>query len=392
MNADNFLCVRSFVRRPAALITLILSAGLVACASGDSDKVTTQPTATAVSAQPAMAVAPTLTANGPTRKAAGGNLLDLTGTWQSWTGSGSPVVWDETLDSLLIPASSPDSAMVIGVRRYVQPLAAGRTYTLDVTADNDAAAAVMFLYDAQGAIVPVPDTPAGGLRFATNGQPLTFSSPGNVAGFYLQVQNQWQAPTEATLTAMLSAGGQIGVDGGPNLVTIDGNWPDWLGVESGIRADRSAVVIPPPENGTGNRIGVQRFPTPLTANARYELSLEAASDNDAAALLFLFDADGQIMPFTDSATGITGPWVAATGNKRRQFVAPADIAGFAIQVQSGWLATAESRITPSLRLAGGLPPCELPITQPVITFAAESTAIVTVNLGDEATTPVTCLR
>ncbi len=345
------------------IVTAVLVAVAAGCSSSEPGSPVREPVSV-VSAQPAMQALVSLQADGPSTKALGENLLDLSGTWLNWSGSGSTVRFDPAIGALLIPASQPGLDMVLGVRRYDQSLTAGRSYTLTVQADNPAAAAMLFLFDAAGQIVPVPGTPDGQLRFARTDEPLSFTAPGDVAGFFLQVQNQWQAPSPTTLSATMATDQDNG--DGPNLITPVDDWRDWFGSPSGIVAQGTGLVIPPP---TGNiRIGVHRFATALVAGARYELSLEAASDDQAAALVFLIDSSGQIVDFADAATGIRSPWLAATRNIRKQFLAPEGIAGFAIQAQSGWQASATATIIPSLRLAGGEPPCVIPVEQPSISF------------------------
>jgi|GEM_PF-6412875 len=166
------------------LFSLLLSLLVVACAGSDSEK--THANHNMVPINVSLVSAPS-----SQEKATSENLLDLNRAWTRWNGTDSGIRFDASTETLTIPMANGD-AMAIGVQRYELPLTEGASYTLIVTASDQAAAALIFLFDRSGSIVPLTDTQSG-LSSAQPGAPLTFTAPADIAGFYIQVQNAWQA-------------------------------------------------------------------------------------------------------------------------------------------------------------------------------------------------------
>ncbi len=278
-----------------------------------------------------------------TGKAAGDNLVDLTGNWPNWAGEDSGIVYDAENGVLQIPGDGSD--IVLGVNRFDTPLTDGVSYSFEVDSSNPEAAAVLFMFDANGTIVPVPGS--DGLAVARAGAPLQFVAPADIVGFYLQVQNQYQANEQSTLTAGLIEG-ESGTTGplGDNLISPNASWPDWSGNDVGIAGADGLVTIPAPAEDTGNTIGVMRYDTALVADAEYELAALDPSDDGTAVLLFLFDENSQLIPFAGESMPMT--WLVASPGEAKTFTAPTGVAGFAVQVQSPYQAGSATSVTPSL--------------------------------------------
>ncbi|MGB7303689.1 MAG: hypothetical protein WBD13_05390 [Burkholderiaceae bacterium] len=304
-------------------------------------------------------------------KAGQSNLLDLDRNWSTWSGDSSGVTYDAQAGALMIPPGSDNTPMVIGVERFDLALAAGSQYTLAVQSSNPDMAAILFLFDGNGATVPVPGFD-NTLAIVRSDSPLVFEAPGNIAGLYLQVQNSWQAPEAGSLTASLSDGSESGDNTGDNsdgnggdddgndnnnqateLIDLAGTWSTWSGETSGVTADADAglLTIAAPNANAGNRYGIQRFDTPLQAGQTYTLNTLDASDPNVSTLLFLFDGNGSLVPFSDTANGTVRNWLSANVNTPQSFTAPAGITSFVIQVQSAWLASASADMRPSLLAA-----------------------------------------
>lgn len=279
-------------------------------------------------------------------KATGENLVDLTGAWPTWAGEDSGIVYDGESSVLRIPGDGSD--LVLGVNRFETPLVEGVSYNFEVDASNPDAAAVLFLFDAAGAIVPVPGS--DGLSVSRTGVPVQFVAPADIAGFYLQVQNQYQANEESTLTAGLIEGGPSAEPMGENLINANDAWLDWSGNDVGISGENGTVSIPMPAQGTGNNIGVKRSEMALVANTKYELAALDLSDDGTAVLLFLFDENSQLIPFAGESMTMT--WLAVAAGEAQMFTAPAGVVGYAIQVQSPYQASGVTSITPSLTTVG----------------------------------------
>jgi|GEM_PF-2327337 len=142
--------------------------------------------------------------------------------------------------------------------------------------------------------------------------------------------------------------------GRPNLLDVCGApWPTWSGEETGIRcltpdeiagggglySPQGTLLIPAPAAGEPNTLGVRRYDLALTQGGRYTLSVQ--SDRGASALLFLYSTSGELVP-VPGAEGLA----FATNDANLVFDAPADIAGFYVQVQSKWGATEDDRLGP----------------------------------------------
>lgn len=89
-------------------------------------------------------------------KAGQSNLLDLDRNWATWSGDSSGVTYDAQTGALMIPPGNDNTPMVIGVERFDLALVAGSQYTLAVQSSNPEMAAILFLFDGDGATVPVP--------------------------------------------------------------------------------------------------------------------------------------------------------------------------------------------------------------------------------------------
>ncbi|MGB7299865.1 MAG: hypothetical protein WBD34_11130 [Burkholderiaceae bacterium] len=339
------------------LTAIVLGFALTACGGGESSMRDTNagntPPATVdagtnVSGLPANAMrlqlsATTLADSDANIKAAGDNLINLNGSWRNWSGEDSGIAYDAATNALQIPGGGSD--LVIGVQRFGTPLTAGASYKLNVEASDAQAAAILFLFDSSGAIVPVPGSE--GLSIATSAAAVTFVAPANIAGFYLQVQNRYQAGSSVQLAAeLIEDPGATTV--GDSLIDLSGPWTDWSGNPTAVSGTTESVTLPAPSAGMGNTIGVRRFATSLVEGTRYEFAVQPSSHALTAALLFLFDAEGQLIPFVDSAGLSTFNWVSATKGSPRRFIAPDSVASFAVQVQGPYQSMSEASITPLL--------------------------------------------
>lgn len=319
----------------AVLAAGILGLTLAACGGGDGDTVAPAGNnATVGVTENTLSVSLTaggvVSASGVSTKAVGDNLVNLDRVWPNWSGQSTGITYDAANAVLRIPGD--DSDLVLGVQRYNTPLTAGTTYTLQANASNAEAAAVLFLFDTSGGIIPVPGNT--GLIIAKTGSSVVFTAPANVAGFYLQVQNRYRATDQVTLTAGLIEGEVSGGNTfGPNLIDIQGPWPDWTGNPTGVNGDESTIGLAEPSTDVGIIFGVKRFNKPLRAGIEYDLESVFLSDFNHASsvLLFLFDDDGSLIPFADNSGSIS--WIAVAPSMSRRFTAPANVAGFAIQVQ-----------------------------------------------------------
>lgn len=292
----------------------------------------------------------TLGTNSALKSGPGTNLVDLSDHWQTWLGYASPVSYDQNTDTLQIPAPAGNDELTHAIRRYDIQLVQGTRYHLTVSATDSRAGAVLFLILQSGEVLPAVSDNNGALVVATPGSPVSFAAPAGVAGFYLQVQNAWRSATGTSLRAEVSPDEGTG-SAGDNLVTLDAPWTDWTGQPTPVHVDAATaqLVVPPPASRIGNTYGLRRFEQPLVAHEEYELSALQASDDQVAVLLFLLDSSGHPIPFINGAN--QSPWLKATMRQTARFVAPAGVAGFGIQVQSGWNMDRESRISPALRLA-----------------------------------------
>lgn len=286
-------------------------------------------------------------------KAVSDNLLDLNRSWGTWSGETSGVTYNADTGMLSIPASSDSVAMVTAVERYELPLVAGTEYTLAVQASHPEMAAVLFLFDTNGAIVPVPGV-TDSLASIRPTAPLTFVAPQNIAGLYLQVQNRWQATEDGALSADLTTqeGNEEETGNGDVIELLDPavSWTAWDGTGNSVVYDNNAqaVVIDTPQAGAGNRHGIHRYFIALTAGDTYTLRTLNASDAGASTLLFLFDGGGALVPFANPETDTEQNWIAAAAGESVSFVAPEGITSVVVQVQSGWMASEPTRLVPSL--------------------------------------------
>jgi cytochrome c peroxidase len=331
------------------------------------------------------AAAPVGTQRGVVKSAT--NLLDLAGRWPDWGGAASGIEYDAASGALRIPA--PESDLVVGVRRFDHALPAGVSMTLAVDSTHQRAAAVLFLFDDSGHIVDTGSATAG-LALARQGEPYRFTVPAGVIGFYLQVQSDWQADNAASLNARLSEDGsssdevaadenggagsgvtqtgetqtqetqnqasQVGGQSlGNNLINADTDWSDWQGNYVGIAPSesRTQVFLPAATPTMPQAIGVSRVMLPLQAGVEYEFGLDvsAGAQTAPAALLWLINSQTMTVPF-ESAAGESMNWLRILAGKTARFVVPADIEGFAVQLQSGYRATARALVTPALRRVG----------------------------------------
>ncbi len=343
---------RRAVSPPARLVMMLVTAIVMGCGGSSSNAPAPAASNAGTTAAISMQVSLSSTeATGAEKEFGRINLIDITDRWTEWDGTVSNVYYNESSDTLRIGTPAPGRDMAIGVRRFEQPLTAGVRYTLSVRSDTPQAAAILFLFDSTGRIIPIDAGSGETLAISRDGTPLAFVAPAGVAGFFLQVQNAWRAPSAATLDAQLVAT-PTGAPAGPDLVDLGGSWPDWSGHPSGVIVENDIeglhLVLPAPAAGQASTIGVRRFATPLVARAEYELGAFAGSSEGTAVLLFLFDANGRSIGFDTGTGSPPRPWLSASPGQPSRFVAPAGIARFAIQVQSPWHATGTTSISPSL--------------------------------------------
>ncbi|MGB7299682.1 MAG: hypothetical protein WBD34_10210 [Burkholderiaceae bacterium] len=345
----------------AATFTVLLSA----CGGSDSGPEATAPVTDARFETVGVSLTQSgVASDGAFTKAPGDNLIDLNTAWPTWAGADSGITFDAQTGQLLIPGDGSD--VVLGVRRFDTALSDGVSYTLNVQSSDPQSAAVLFLFDTNGTIVPVPS--AEGLATARDGQAITITAPAGVAGFYLQVQNRYQASVASLISAELIEGASTG-GGGDNLIDAQGPWLDWAGNTTGINGDGGNVTIPASANGTSLVHGIKRFSTSLIANTEYELAALTGSGPDAAVLLFLLDASGQIISFSGNA-GST-PWLTAISTSALRFRAPEGVASFVVQVQGPINASGFTGVLPSLVAVSDEVEPPVACSNPEVTFTVE---------------------
>lgn len=129
---------------------------------------------------------------------------------------------------------------------------------------------------------------------------------------------------------------------GRNYVEMSFPWLQWDGTASAIQvsAETGLLLIPAPSGGSTLRTARQQYSTALPAR-RYQLAIDS-TDPSVAALIFLYDASGQLLMLPNHPDELH----VANPGEPFSFDAPAGIAGFFVQVQSGWQATttAEARV------------------------------------------------
>jgi len=86
-------------------------------------------------------------------------------------------------------------------------------------------------------------------------------------------------------------------------------------------------------------VAVRRYDRVLRPGFRYTFSSQSVEGGSA--ILFLFDQTGALVP----VPGVSG-LALATNDNFLSFIAPADIAGFYLQVQSAWQATDQQVVAP----------------------------------------------
>ena len=355
-----------------AALAIAMTAALAGCgetttnASTSNNATDTTPDASERTQQ----VAITLSSTGREKHDdAGPDLLDLQGTWPAWGDESSSIAFDPSTNRLLITQPTSDSGISLGVRRFDGELTAGNWYSLTVDAQSTGAAALLFLIHSDGRISPAVTDVNGGLMLATDDQPLSFTAPENIVGFYLQVQSDYQATTEGSLTANVITqfvpDPGTTPDPGGELISIAQQWPLWDGSSSQVSYDAQTerLRIDAPVNG--NAIGARKLGFGLQAGSSYQLSALQNTDPGASVLLFLFDAQHRVIPFS-GATGQT-PWLATSSNAATIFTAPEGVADIGIQVQSSYQAGETAYLIPSLRVAavGGSDPSVMPVSPPV---------------------------
>jgi beta-glucanase (GH16 family) len=164
-----------------------------------------------------------------------------------------------------------------------------------------------------------------------------------------------------------------------NLISLDGDWPSWSGQYTGIWYNGSTGQLHIPAPAWPGQIisGVRRFEVPLEAGKEYALSL-SATDDDAAAMIFLQGYSGELMDITNASTGVSAAWAGAKLKEELRFTAPNGVAAFFVQVQSAW------NTTSATNLAANLTTATETATSPVIAQAVTTTQLGSTNfaLGD----------
>jgi cytochrome c peroxidase len=240
---------------------------------------------------------------------------------------------------------------------------------LALNTGNDSVSAEVFLFDANGKVIRLISGPIIAGRLA----PASFVAPQMVAGFYLQIRGQSlnrssSDPMSQLDVSHIERGSFSTLDVGPgeNLIDISGLWPHWNAQPTGVvlSNDGSQLDIPAPDQG--NRIGVKRFAEPLKAGNQYQWAMAATqgAQSGPSALLFLFDSQYRTIPFAHPDSGHTMPWLTARATESTQFVAPADVIGYAVQVQSGWNASTSAGVIPALTRISGEDPVPDPQPEP----------------------------
>jgi len=152
-----------------------------------------------------------LQANGPGEK----NLISMAGDWPSWSGQYTGIYYDGATNQLTIPAPAWQGQIITGVRRFDVGLDAGKEYSLSLTASDNDAAVIIFLLDQSGQIINVTDATTGvsaPWAGAREKNELKFVAPSGVYGFYIQIQNAWNATAATNLAANLDVAATGGRD------------------------------------------------------------------------------------------------------------------------------------------------------------------------------------
>jgi beta-glucanase (GH16 family) len=144
---------------------------------------------------------------------------------------------------------------------------------------------------------------------------------------------------------------------GASLISMQVDWPTWQGQASGItyNAQSNALTIPAPSGGASQVSGYHWYDQALSAGVQYTFSV-SATDSAAAAVIVLSSGTGDLQ-ITNADTGVSGFSAMASPGHPLRFVAPANVSGFLVKVQSAWLASAATSLAVDLSGAGtGNPP------------------------------------
>jgi hypothetical protein len=346
-----------FSRRTVArcFLPICLIIGLLSCGSVDDQ---------AVDAVPVVVSLTGLDEIDTKTGTIGRNYIDMAAPWVEWDGDSSPIHYDSETRELNVPPPGGESDLVLGVQRYDLSMMS-RRYELIIDSSSTDVAALIFLFDEMGRMLRIKGS-AAGLYVARPGETFRFDAPPGVAGFYVQVQSGWQATDTAALQTRLV---DIGAMLGSNLIDPRGPWTIWLGeaTEVSFNALIGRVFIQAPEPPDPVRIGVQRFSSPLTPGRHYELALNNGTAVGASVLLYLIDAQGDLVPFSEAEGGNSQQWLSVVNETAvtpapsthavaaRQFIAPAGVAEVAVQIQGPWNSGNSAFVIPSLQLVEAFP-------------------------------------
>lgn len=289
----------------------------------------------------------------------GDDLIDLDGPWLTWAGQPTRVTFDAATGLLRVPSAGEN--LSTGVRRFDRALIEGYEYTFALrSSNNSGAVAILFPFDANGQTVPVPGVASGELAIARIGQPVLFTAPAGIAGFFIQVQNAWQARPDDTAMLGLVVD-ELNPDdptAGTALNDLDGRWYNWAGRPSSITWRENRLLIPPPGDNSPLTIGVRRFSSALIEGATYELG--ALLDARSSVLLFLFDQNQVLIPYRIHGDDNERAWHAASNAAPIRFTVPGGVSSIGLQVQGAYQATAGNEILPYLKQINAVGPsrCE----------------------------------
>ncbi len=147
-----------------------------------------------------------------------------------------------------------------------------------------------------------------------------------------------------TLRPTLMAAGNEKAADPDNLIDFSDRWLSWDGTLANVYYDTAGdtLRLGSPEAGHEQTIGVRRFDTPLVAGTLYTLQV-IASDTQAVAILYPFDAAGKFVPL---GTGTDAFWAIAHDGAPKSFIAPSGVAGFFLEVRSQWHAASDTLLLP----------------------------------------------
>jgi hypothetical protein len=147
--------------------------------------------------------------NPPTSPAPVNSLLDLSGSWPTWSGEDSGIRYNSSTDQLDIPPPASGENQRVGVREFSVSLSENTEYTATMNSTHNGAEARIYL-NRGGEAVNYVDADTGLSRdwhpvLRTNA--LRFVAPAGIESVTVQVQGPWQGTSDTSVLFSLAASG-----------------------------------------------------------------------------------------------------------------------------------------------------------------------------------------